>query len=709
MGMLTGGLASEAYDRSYTDRQLIRRISIYFAPHWRRVLIVVTMVLLISLITTLVPVLISRGIDALDTNPATALLISLAALVAVLGACSWAFNFVRLRLAARAVGDVVLALREDAFRAVLRHDRAFFDQYSSGRIVSRITSDTQDFATVVTLTVELLSQLVLVLVITLVLFFIEWRMALLVLAIGPVVILVALGFRQLARWTMRQSQRATADVNAIIQETLSGIAVAKNFRQEGTIFSDFRTTNDLAYRVQLRRGMVFGSIFPLLNTLSGAGTALVVYVGGLLVLEGSVTVGNWYLFVQSLTIFFYPLTSVASFWGQFQQGLAASERVFALIDAEPKLQQYASEPVGGLRGEIMFDGVTFAYGGEAGNQRAESGEHRAQREETSASAPQTAHQAERFSATASARAESGEHRAQREETSASAPQTAHQAERFSATASARAESTEHRAQREETSASAPQTAHQAERFSATASATTSASAGGAAAVLRDFTLHIPAGQSLAIVGHTGAGKSSLVKLITRAYEFQGGQILIDGRDIRSLDLGSYRRALGLVPQQPFLFAGTVADNIRYGRPEASAAEVEAAARALGDGSWVDDLPQGLQSEVGERGARLSLGQRQLVALARVTFHNPAILLLDEATASIDPITEAQVQIGLLSVLRGRTSIVIAHRLSTVRAADRIIVLRAGQIIESGQHDELLAQGGHYAELYATYFRHQVVA
>jgi ABC-type multidrug transport system fused ATPase/permease subunit len=224
-------------------------------------------------------------------------------------------------------------------------------------------------------------------------------------------------------------------------------------------------------------------------------------------------------------------------------------------------------------------------------------------------------------------------------------------------------------------------------------------------VLRDFSLEVPAGQKLAIVGHTGAGKSSLVRLLTRFYEFQGGTIRIDGRDVRRLDLSQYRKHLGMVPQSPFLFSGTVADNIRYGRPEASEEQIRQAALRLGS-EWIDDLPEGLQTDVGERGGSLSLGQRQLVALARVLLRNPSIFILDEATASVDPFTEAQIQTGLDVVMQGRTSIVIAHRLSTVKSADRIIVMRAGQIIEEGSHDDLLAQGGHYAELYTTYFRHQ---
>lgn len=589
---IMGGLTAEDYDRSYSDWQLVRRIAAYFRPHLGEVALVAFMVTLTSFVATVTPIIVSRGIDALGGSPQLQLLLTMAAVVALLGALGWVFNFIQQRFSARAVGSVVLALREDAFRAVMRRDLSFYDQYASGRIVSRVTSDTQDFATVVTLTIDLLSQLVLVVVISIVMLVQNTQLALITLTLGPVVVFIALLFRRLARRAMQQSQRAQATVNATIQETISGIAVAKNFRQEAAIYSDFKTTNELAYRVQINRVAVFGSIFPLLNTVSGIGVAIIVYAGGLLAISQTITVGAWYLFVQSLTIFFYPITSIASFWSQFQQGLAASERVFALIDAEPQVLQTANEPVQRLRGELRFERVTFDYGT------------------------------------------------------------------------------------------------------------------GRSAVLQDFSLHIPAGETLAIVGHTGAGKSSLVKLMMRFYEFQSGRLLVDGRDIRTLDLTSYRRQLGLVPQAPFLFSGTVADNIRYGRPEASDDDVAAAARQLGDGSWLDDLPNGIQTDVGERGARLSLGQRQLVALARVLLQNPAIVLLDEATASIDPFTEAQVQIALASVLRGRTSVVIAHRLSTVRAADRIIVLRDGQIIEEGNHDGLLARGGHYAELYTTYFRHQ---
>jgi ATP-binding cassette subfamily B protein len=225
-------------------------------------------------------------------------------------------------------------------------------------------------------------------------------------------------------------------------------------------------------------------------------------------------------------------------------------------------------------------------------------------------------------------------------------------------------------------------------------------------VLKDFSLDIAKGESVAFVGHTGAGKSSIVKLIMRLYEFQKGDILIDGMHIRSFDLHNYRSHIGFVPQTPYLFSGTIAENIRYGKPDATDEDVRRVAYSIGNGEWLETLPQGLESPVGERGSRLSIGQRQLVSLLRVLMQQPSIFILDEATASVDNFTEAQIQEALDLILANATSILIAHRLSTVRSADRIIVLRQGGIIEEGSHEQLMEQGGHYAELYNTYFRHQ---
>ena len=225
-------------------------------------------------------------------------------------------------------------------------------------------------------------------------------------------------------------------------------------------------------------------------------------------------------------------------------------------------------------------------------------------------------------------------------------------------------------------------------------------------MLTNFNLTIQPGETVAIVGHTGAGKSSLANLIARFYEYQGGELLIDDCDIRSFDLHAYHRQLGIVPQSPFLFSGTVTENIRYARPSASDEKVEAIARSIGHGDWLEALPDGLNTLVGEAGRALSMGQRQLVALARVLLQDPAIIILDEATASVDPLTEAQIQEGLDLILKNRTSILIAHRLSTIQHADRILVLANGRVVEEGNHEGLLRQGGHYAHLYNTYFRHQ---
>ena len=602
MGFVMDGLAAEGYDRSYTDTQLLRRILRYFRPFLPTMAVVSGAIFGAAVLDAALPVLVATGIDRLaaDGVPETAAA-DPAALFAragwilgailLAGALSWTLNFLRQWLTATAVGNVVLDLRRDAFDAVLARDMSFYDEYATGRIVSRVTSDTQDFATVVTLTLNLMSQLLQVVIIAGVLLYINPRLALVAFAIAPVIVVIALAFRRIARHTTQQARRVLADVNATVQESITGISVAKAFRQEAAVYGTFRDVNARSYRLNLRQGLVFSAIFPILGTVAGVGTAMVVYFGGSSVLAGIATPGQWFLFVEAVALFWFPLTSISSFWSQFQLGLSASERVFALIDAEPRVRQRAAEPAGRLRGEIEFRRVDFRY-----------------------------------------------------------------------------------TEQEQ--------------------------------VLQGFSLTIAAGETVALVGHTGAGKSSLGKLIARFYEFQGGLLLVDGRDLRTLDLADYRRQLGIVQQTPFLFRGTVRDNVRYGTPGADDDAVAAACAAVGGGDWLDALPQGLDTDVGEGGRGISMGQRQLVALARVLLQDPAILILDEATASVDPLTEAQIQEGLEVVLAGRTAIVIAHRLSTIREVDRILVLRAGEVIERGSHDELLAQGGHYAELYETYFRHQ---
>jgi ATP-binding cassette subfamily B protein len=422
----------------------------------------------------------------------------------------------------------------------------------------------------------------------------EWRLSLIIFALMPVIFLVAMSFRRMARRVTSRGMRAMANVNAAIKETVSGIAIAKNFRQEAAIFTDFDEANTQSYEVNIQRGFVLSLIFPILNGLNALGSAILVYVGGISVVQGLVTAGSWYLFMLALDRFWFPVLNLSAFWAQIQSGLAAAERIFALIDAEPAVIQEASDPVPVLQGEVRFMELCFAY-----------------------------------------------------------------------------------------TPNEP--------------------------VLNKFNLHLQAGENLALVGHTGAGKSSIAKLIARFYEFQDGKILIDDLNIRTFNLQNYRRQLGIVSQTPFLFSGTVADNIRYAAPVAAENVILALANQIGEGEWLETLPEGLNTQVGERGNLLSMGQRQLVSLLRVLVQRPAIFILDEATASIDPFTEWQIQQALQLILANTTSILIAHRLSTIKAADRILVLDKGSIIEEGNHEGLLANDGHYAHLYNTYFRHQSLA
>jgi ATP-binding cassette subfamily B protein len=567
----------------------------YFRPYGPQLIVITVLLLVIAGAGAATPALVSWGVDQLNADLTTRLIALLSAGIFAAGLIVWLSNWGRRSLTVRVVGDIVQTLRTDAFRAAAEHDLSFYDEFASGKVVSRITSDTRDLGQTIILVTDLFSQIIQALILASLLVSINWRLSLYLLGFMPVLFAISLGFRRLARTVTRTGMRAMANVNSTIKETVSGIAVAKNFRQEGSIFAEFDQANQTSYQVNVRRGLVLSMVFPSLNALGGVASAILVYVGGLDAAQGIVTAGVWFLFLQSLDRFFFPVLNLSAFWAQVQQGLSASERIFALIDAEHQVVQVAHEAVPPLRGDIRIENLWFRYG------------------ETEP-------------------------------------------------------------------------------------------------VLCDFNLHIRPGETVALVGHTGAGKSSIAKLIARFYEFQRGGILIDGGDIRSFDLESYRAQLGIVSQIPFLFSGTVAENICYACPtEATRNELERLAARIGEGEWLETLPLGLDTQVGERGSLLSMGQRQMVSLLRVLVQRPAIFILDEATASIDPFTEWQIQQALNMILANTTSILIAHRLSTVKAADRIIVLEDGAIIEEGDHDGLLAQGGHYAELYNTYFRHQSLA
>src|SRR5579859_3605807 len=361
MGFVMDGLEAEAYDRRYTGRALLMRIAHYFRPRLDLMSLVAVLIVLNSLINVVFPLLISLSLDVLIKTKTLQTVIFLIVPIMVVSLLSWIFAFFQQRFTARSVGDVVQGLRQDAFAAVMARDMSFYDEFPSGKIVSRVTSDSEDFATVVTLTLNLLSQGLLFLLVVVLLFFRNASLALLALTMVPAIVLVALLFRRIARRATRRTQRSLARVNANVQEVISGISIAKSFRQERQMYDEFVTINEQSYRVNVRVGFIYNGVIPILVFITNLGTTTIVYFGGLSVLSHTISAGDWFLFVQSIGLLWVPLTSIASFWSQFQLGLAASERVFALIDAEPRVRQCANEPVESLQGKIEFRNIFFRY------------------------------------------------------------------------------------------------------------------------------------------------------------------------------------------------------------------------------------------------------------------------------------------------------------------------------------------------------------